>query len=52
MRTFEQIAEAQGWDEYQQLDLLRQYVANQNDEEALSAFAEHAAAEENANEAQ
>ena len=44
--TFEEIAEAQGWDVHQQLDLLRQYVANQDDEAALSDFAERAAAEE------
>jgi hypothetical protein len=46
MRTFEEIAEAQGWDEHQQLELLRQYITNQDDEPALSDFAEDAAARE------
>lgn len=47
-RSFEEIAEEQGWDVAQQLDLLRQYIANQDDEAALSEFAERLAAEENA----
>jgi hypothetical protein len=47
MRTFEEIAEAQGWDNDSQLYLLRQYVANQGDEAALSGFAEDAAQQEN-----
>lgn len=46
MRTFEEIAEAMGWDSDQRLDLLRQYIANQDDEAALSDFAEVAATEQ------
>lgn len=48
MRSFEQIADAQGWDEWNRLDLLRQFIANHLDETALSGFAEEAARIENA----
>ena len=47
MRTFEEIAEAQGWDVDTQLDLLKQYIANQEDDAGLSAFAEDTATQEN-----
>jgi hypothetical protein len=47
MREFEEIAEAQGWNENTQLELLRQYISNQQDDAALSDFAEDIALEEN-----
>jgi hypothetical protein len=47
MRSFEEIAEAQGWNAETQLDVLRQYVSNQQDEAALSDFAEGVAEREN-----
>jgi hypothetical protein len=48
MRSFEDIAEAQGWNTDTQLQVLRQYISNQQDEAALSDYAEGVAERENA----
>jgi hypothetical protein len=47
MRPFEEIAEAQGWSIETQLDVLRDYVSNQQSEDALSDYAETVAETEN-----
>ena len=39
-RTFEQIAEAEGWTPATQMIVLREYVSNQQDEGALADFCE------------
>lgn len=46
-RTFEEVARAQGWNTETQLSLLFQYIANQQDDNALNDFAEQIASEEN-----
>jgi hypothetical protein len=48
MRSFEEIAAAQGWTIETQLDVLRTYVLNQHSEDALSDYAEEVAARETA----
>lgn len=51
MTSFDEIAAAQGWNETTQLDVLRRYVDNQQDDPALTDFAARIAEEENADDA-
>lgn len=47
MSDFDTIATQQGWSESTQLDILRSYISNQQDNGALTDFATQVAADEN-----
>lgn len=46
--SIDEIIEHQGWSDSTQLDLLREYITNQGDDDALRDFLRRKAEEENA----